>query len=108
MDLGVVLADPNCIEAVVKQQVLTNRNSVLFWVSQVVRRCRGRSMWAVDLLEAPGSLNHHQTMVPGSSGMPNDPFISPVPQVTLSDKRFCFDQGISGHNLMKTSMLVKV
>ncbi|XP_061028547.1 cation channel sperm-associated auxiliary subunit gamma isoform X3 [Eubalaena glacialis] len=57
--LAVVLADPGCIEAVVKEKVLVNRNSVLFWV-------------------------------------------------TLSDKRFCFDQGISGHHLMKTSMLVKV
>nr|XP_031537603.1 cation channel sperm-associated protein subunit gamma isoform X4 [Vicugna pacos] len=28
--------------------------------------------------------------------------------VTLSDKRSCFDQGISGHHLKKTSMLVKV
>ncbi|XP_033269896.1 cation channel sperm-associated auxiliary subunit gamma isoform X9 [Orcinus orca] len=57
--LAVVLADPECIEAVVKEKVLVNRNSVLFWV-------------------------------------------------TLSDKRFCFDQGISGHHLMKTSMLLKV
>ncbi|XP_043750552.1 cation channel sperm-associated protein subunit gamma isoform X6 [Cervus elaphus] len=59
LDLAVVLADPDCIEAVVKEKVLVNRNSVLFWV-------------------------------------------------TLSDKRSCFDQGISGHHLMKTSMLVKV
>ncbi|XP_077709298.1 cation channel sperm-associated auxiliary subunit gamma isoform X5 [Canis aureus] len=59
VDLGVVLADPGCLEAVVKEEVLTNRNSVLFWV-------------------------------------------------TLSDKRSCFDQGISGHHLLKTSMLVKV
>nr|XP_021556639.1 cation channel sperm-associated protein subunit gamma [Neomonachus schauinslandi] len=59
VDLGVVLADPSCIEAVVKQKVLVNRNSVLFWV-------------------------------------------------TLNDKRSCFDQGLSGHHLMKTSMLVKV
>ncbi|XP_040489857.1 cation channel sperm-associated protein subunit gamma isoform X6 [Ursus maritimus] len=59
VDLGVVLADPGCIEVVVKQKVLINRNSVLFWV-------------------------------------------------TLNDKRSCFDQGISGHHLMKTSMLVKV
>ncbi|XP_066874567.1 cation channel sperm-associated auxiliary subunit gamma isoform X6 [Kogia breviceps] len=59
VSLAVVLADPGCIEAVVKEKVLVNRNSVLFWV-------------------------------------------------TLSDKRFCFDQGIRGHHLMKTSMLVKV
>lgn len=32
VDLGVVLADPGCLEAVVKEEVLTNRNSVLFWV----------------------------------------------------------------------------
>ncbi|XP_008138266.2 cation channel sperm-associated auxiliary subunit gamma [Eptesicus fuscus] len=59
VDLGVVLADPSCIEAVVKQKVLINRNSVLFWVM-------------------------------------------------LRDKRVCFDQGISGHHFMKTSILVKV
>uniref|UniRef100_G1NWW6 Cation channel sperm associated auxiliary subunit gamma n=1 Tax=Myotis lucifugus TaxID=59463 RepID=G1NWW6_MYOLU len=59
VDLGVVLADPSCIEAVVKQQVLIKRNSVLF-------------------------------------------------RVMLRDKSVCFDQGISGHHLMKTAMLVKV
>lgn len=32
VDLGVVLADPICIEVVVKQKVLINRNSVLFGV----------------------------------------------------------------------------
>uniref|UniRef100_A0A8C9M9L3 Cation channel sperm associated auxiliary subunit gamma n=1 Tax=Panthera tigris altaica TaxID=74533 RepID=A0A8C9M9L3_PANTA len=32
VDLGVVLADPGCIEAVVKQKFLINRNSVLFRV----------------------------------------------------------------------------
>nr|XP_044615247.1 cation channel sperm-associated protein subunit gamma isoform X4 [Equus asinus] len=59
LDLGLVLAHPHCIEAVVWQELLINRNSVLFWV-------------------------------------------------TLSDKKACFDQGISGHHLMKTSMLIKV
>ncbi|XP_014651567.1 PREDICTED: cation channel sperm-associated protein subunit gamma [Ceratotherium simum simum] len=59
LGLGVVLANPDCIEAVVKQKVLVNRNSVLFWV-------------------------------------------------TLSDKRVCFEQGISGHHLLTTSMLLKV
>ncbi|XP_015425554.1 PREDICTED: cation channel sperm-associated protein subunit gamma [Myotis davidii] len=59
VDLGVVLADPSCIEAVVRQEVLINRNSVLF-------------------------------------------------RVLLRDKSVCFDQGISGHHLMKTAMLVKV
>ncbi|XP_047567587.1 cation channel sperm-associated auxiliary subunit gamma isoform X2 [Lutra lutra] len=59
VDLGVVLADADCIEVVVNQKVLINRNSVLFWV-------------------------------------------------TLHDKRSCFDQGLSGHHLMKTSVLVKV
>ncbi|XP_036732375.2 cation channel sperm-associated auxiliary subunit gamma isoform X5 [Manis pentadactyla] len=59
VNLGVVLADPNCIKVVVKEKVFVNYNSLLFWV-------------------------------------------------TLSDKRFCFDQGISGHHLMKTSILVKV
>ncbi|XP_042824593.1 cation channel sperm-associated protein subunit gamma isoform X5 [Panthera tigris] len=59
VDLGVVLADPGCIEAVVKQKFLINRNSVLF-------------------------------------------------RVTLSDKRSCFDQGLSGHHLLETSMLLKV
>ncbi|XP_059522649.1 cation channel sperm-associated auxiliary subunit gamma [Myotis daubentonii] len=32
VDLGVVLADPSCIEAVVRQEVIINRNSVLFRV----------------------------------------------------------------------------
>lgn len=32
VDLGVVLADPGCIEAVVRQKFLINRNSVLFRV----------------------------------------------------------------------------
>ncbi|XP_017917822.1 PREDICTED: cation channel sperm-associated protein subunit gamma isoform X4 [Capra hircus] len=59
VDLAVVLADPHCIEAIVKEKVLVNLTSVLF-------------------------------------------------RVKLSDKRSCFDQGISGHHLMKTSMLVKV
>nr|KAF6289840.1 cation channel sperm associated auxiliary subunit gamma [Pipistrellus kuhlii] len=59
LDLGVVLADPSCIEAVVKQKVLINRNSVYF-------------------------------------------------SVILGDKRVCFDQGISGHHFLKTSILVKV
>uniref|UniRef100_A0A8C7AMI3 Cation channel sperm associated auxiliary subunit gamma n=1 Tax=Neovison vison TaxID=452646 RepID=A0A8C7AMI3_NEOVI len=31
VDLGVVLADADCIEVVVNQKVLINRNSVLFW-----------------------------------------------------------------------------
>ncbi|KAK2500247.1 hypothetical protein MC885_017250 [Smutsia gigantea] len=59
VDLGVVLADPDCVKVVVKEKAFVNRNSLLF-------------------------------------------------RVTLSDKRFCFDQGISGHHLMKTSILVKV
>uniref|UniRef100_A0A7N5KJB8 Cation channel sperm associated auxiliary subunit gamma n=1 Tax=Ailuropoda melanoleuca TaxID=9646 RepID=A0A7N5KJB8_AILME len=40
VDLGVVLADPGCIEVVVKQKVLINRNSVLFW-SEPGRRWPG-------------------------------------------------------------------
>lgn len=32
VDLGVVLADPDCTEVVVKQNILINRNSVLFLV----------------------------------------------------------------------------
>uniref|UniRef100_A0A2K5JBZ0 Cation channel sperm associated auxiliary subunit gamma n=1 Tax=Colobus angolensis palliatus TaxID=336983 RepID=A0A2K5JBZ0_COLAP len=59
VDVGVVLADPGCIEASVKQEVLINRNSVLF-------------------------------------------------SITLKDKKVCYDQGISGHHLMKTSMMVNV
>uniref|UniRef100_A0A2I2ZFJ0 Cation channel sperm associated auxiliary subunit gamma n=1 Tax=Gorilla gorilla gorilla TaxID=9595 RepID=A0A2I2ZFJ0_GORGO len=59
VDVGVVLADPGCIEASVKQEVLINRNSVLF-------------------------------------------------SITLKDKKLCYDQGISGHHLMKTSMMVNV
>ncbi|XP_054396303.1 cation channel sperm-associated auxiliary subunit gamma isoform X4 [Pongo abelii] len=59
VDVGVVLADPACIEASVKQEVMINRNSVLF-------------------------------------------------SITLKDKKLCYDQGISGHHLMKTSMTVNV
>uniref|UniRef100_A0A2K5DNS1 Cation channel sperm associated auxiliary subunit gamma n=1 Tax=Aotus nancymaae TaxID=37293 RepID=A0A2K5DNS1_AOTNA len=59
VDVGVVLANPGCIEALVKQEVLINRNSVLFLI-------------------------------------------------TLKDKKLCYDQGISGHHLMKTSMMVNV
>nr|XP_020138777.1 cation channel sperm-associated protein subunit gamma isoform X2 [Microcebus murinus] len=59
VSVGVVLADPNCIEATVKPKVLINRNSVLF-------------------------------------------------TITLKEKEFCYDQGISGHHLLKTSMSVKV
>nr|XP_013005341.1 cation channel sperm-associated protein subunit gamma isoform X8 [Cavia porcellus] len=29
-------------------------------------------------------------------------------KITLRDKKFCYDQGISGHHLMKTSVMVKV
>ncbi|XP_065391531.2 cation channel sperm-associated auxiliary subunit gamma isoform X6 [Macaca fascicularis] len=59
VDVGVVLADPGCIEASVKQEVLINRNAVLF-------------------------------------------------SITLKDKKVCYDQGISGHHLMKSSMTVNV
>ncbi|XP_054396314.1 cation channel sperm-associated auxiliary subunit gamma isoform X16 [Pongo abelii] len=59
VDVGVVLADPACIEASVKQEVMINRNSVLF-------------------------------------------------SITLKDKKLCYDQGISGHHLMKTSMTVNL
>ncbi|XP_039710929.1 cation channel sperm-associated auxiliary subunit gamma isoform X2 [Pteropus medius] len=59
LGLGLGLADPSCIHAVVKQKIFINRNSALFWV-------------------------------------------------TLSDKSFCFDQGISGHHLVKTSVTIKV
>uniref|UniRef100_A0A8D2JWU9 Cation channel sperm associated auxiliary subunit gamma n=1 Tax=Theropithecus gelada TaxID=9565 RepID=A0A8D2JWU9_THEGE len=59
VDVGVVLADPGCIEASVKQEVLINRKAVLF-------------------------------------------------SITLKDKKVCYDQGISGHHLMKSSMTVNV
>lgn len=57
VDVGVVLGNPDCIEAVVKQKILINRNCVLFWVRAAVRRGRGTSTRAVDLLEARGYLN---------------------------------------------------
>uniref|UniRef100_A0A673V1Z0 Cation channel sperm associated auxiliary subunit gamma n=1 Tax=Suricata suricatta TaxID=37032 RepID=A0A673V1Z0_SURSU len=57
--LGVMLADPDCIEAEVKQKVVISRNTVLF-------------------------------------------------RVTLRDKSACFDQGLSGHHLMETSIVLKV
>ncbi|KAM4825247.1 cation channel sperm-associated auxiliary subunit gamma isoform 2-T3 [Thomomys bottae] len=57
--VGVVVGDPLCIEALVQQKVLANRNSVQFLI-------------------------------------------------TLKDKKLCYDQGISGHHLLKTSMMIKV
>ncbi|XP_069854878.1 cation channel sperm-associated auxiliary subunit gamma-like isoform X1 [Dipodomys merriami] len=57
--LGVVVADPLCIEALVQQKVLVNRNSVQFLI-------------------------------------------------TLMDRRHCYDQGLSGHHLMKTAMMIQV
>lgn len=36
------------------------------------------------------------------------PAFSSHSQVTLSDERYCFDQGISGHHLKKSSVLFKV
>uniref|UniRef100_H0WP32 Cation channel sperm associated auxiliary subunit gamma n=1 Tax=Otolemur garnettii TaxID=30611 RepID=H0WP32_OTOGA len=59
VDVSVVLADPHCMEAVVKQEVLVNRQSVLF-------------------------------------------------SITLKDKKVCYEQGISGHHLMKSSMMITV
>ncbi|XP_012512434.1 PREDICTED: cation channel sperm-associated protein subunit gamma [Propithecus coquereli] len=59
VSVGVVLADPSCIEATVKPQVLINRKSVLF-------------------------------------------------EIVLKEKEFCYDQGLSGHHLLKTSLSVKV
>uniref|UniRef100_G3SUK6 Cation channel sperm associated auxiliary subunit gamma n=1 Tax=Loxodonta africana TaxID=9785 RepID=G3SUK6_LOXAF len=59
LGLGVVLADPNCLEVMVSQSVLINRNSLFF-------------------------------------------------EVMLKDKSVCFDQGISGHHLKRTSVLVRV
>ncbi|XP_023598074.1 cation channel sperm-associated auxiliary subunit gamma [Trichechus manatus latirostris] len=59
LGLGVVLADPACLEVMVSQSILVNRNSASF-------------------------------------------------RVMLKDTSVCFAQGISGHHLKRTSMLVKV
>jgi hypothetical protein len=40
--LSVVVADPNCIEALVKQEVLVNRNSVQFMVRPMEDRTANR------------------------------------------------------------------
>uniref|UniRef100_A0A8C5KYQ1 Cation channel sperm-associated protein subunit gamma n=1 Tax=Jaculus jaculus TaxID=51337 RepID=A0A8C5KYQ1_JACJA len=57
--LSVVVADPTCIMASLKQEVFINRNSVLY-------------------------------------------------KIRLQDKGTCYDQGISGHHLKKTSLTIKV
>ncbi|XP_040590399.1 cation channel sperm-associated protein subunit gamma isoform X3 [Mesocricetus auratus] len=57
--VAVVVADPDCLEASVNQEVLLNRKAVLY-------------------------------------------------RITIKDRKVCYDQGLSGHNLKKTSMMVKV
>ncbi|XP_052567770.1 cation channel sperm-associated auxiliary subunit gamma isoform X7 [Peromyscus californicus insignis] len=57
--VAVVVADPECLDVTVKQDVLLNRKAVLY-------------------------------------------------KITIKDKKVCYDQGISGHNLKKTSLMVKV
>ncbi|XP_035305318.1 cation channel sperm-associated protein subunit gamma isoform X6 [Cricetulus griseus] len=57
--VAVAVADPDCLKASVKQEVLLNRKAVLY-------------------------------------------------RITIKDRKVCYDQGLSGHNLKKTSMMVKV
>ncbi|XP_027711281.1 cation channel sperm-associated protein subunit gamma-like [Vombatus ursinus] len=57
--LAVIMADPMCVSATVKEQALVNRNAMLF-------------------------------------------------QVSVKDRLRCSDQTISGYNLMKTALLIKV
>nr|XP_020834316.1 cation channel sperm-associated protein subunit gamma isoform X3 [Phascolarctos cinereus] len=57
--LAVIMADPMCVSATVKEQALVNRNAMLF-------------------------------------------------QVSVKDKSQCFKQSISGHNLRKTALHIKV
>lgn len=104
--LAVVLADPACIEAVVKQKDLINRNSVLFWVRPGGEGVPtwGQNYWDSGPIGKP-RLFERSLGPPARLGSLH---FCPHPQVTLSDKRTCFDQGISGHHLMKTSMLIKV
>lgn len=104
MGLGLGLADPSCIHAVVKQKIFINRNSALFWVRPGGEEVQGQIYWGSGhagsqwLLEL--TLNLRARLL-------TPLFLSP-PQVTLSDKSFCFDQGISGHHLVKTSVTIKV
>ncbi|XP_055450730.1 cation channel sperm-associated auxiliary subunit gamma isoform X2 [Psammomys obesus] len=57
--VAVVVADPDCLKATVKQEVLLNRKAVLY-------------------------------------------------KIKIEDRKVCYDQGLSGHNLKKTSMMIKV
>ncbi|XP_015856038.1 cation channel sperm-associated auxiliary subunit gamma isoform X1 [Peromyscus maniculatus bairdii] len=57
--VAVVVADPECLDVTVNQDVLLNRKAVLY-------------------------------------------------KITIKDRKVCYDQGISGHNLKKTSLMVKV
>lgn len=59
MAVAVAVADPECLEASVNQEVLINRRAVLY-------------------------------------------------KITVEDKKVCYDQGLSGYNLKKTSLMVKV
>lgn len=70
-----------------------------------MRRYSGIFTGAVDMLEAGGWLLESTLNLWVCLLTPL--FLSP-PQVTLSDKSFCFDQGISGHHLVKTSVMIKV
>ncbi|KAM7339974.1 hypothetical protein ACRRTK_000589 [Alexandromys fortis] len=57
--VAVAVADPECLEASVNQEVLINRRAVLY-------------------------------------------------KITVKDRKVCYDQGLSGYNLKKTSLMVKV
>lgn len=99
-----VLADPSCTEAVVNQKVLTNRNSVLFWVRPGGEEVQGQIYLGSGPVGSPRllkpSLSHQARLL--------TPLFLSLPQVMLRDKSFCLNQGVSGLHLKKTSMLVKV
>lgn len=80
MNLGVVLADPNCIKVVVKEKVFVNYNSLLFWVrsgGKGVPSC-GRSSPGSGPVRSPPLLE--QTLGAQASLLTQS-FLSPPPRL---------------------------
>lgn len=114
--VAVVVADPDCLEASVNQEVLINRKAVLYKV-------RRPSTGAVPLVLCTVSGKPRILLAPSEpqlSRLPvsldpraflDIPLFQPLlslPQITSKDRKVCYDQGLSGHNLKKTSLMVKV
>lgn len=100
------------------QEVLINRRAVLYKV-----RRPERSTGAVPLVLCTVSGKPQILLAPSEpqlSDLPmaldpraflDIPLFQPLlslPQITVKDRKVCYDQGLSGYNLKKTSLMVKV